>query len=250
MANITIQQVTKENLPKLKGPLAVLTKEGLSILKYPSNLGNKADSNEKNHWVTFRIFDIEPAGFKSASEGLADTTQNNTVIGLNTGSAALAAAATLDKPRRATTPKRTPGTFETRLGRRWRRRKGRNVATNSVPCRAPASAALWGVRRTSKGRRAIRVLQDVTTTLTESSRRARLASPGHTARTPARRLRSPVSRAWPDPSARRVRLPRHRVSRRRTSRFSCPSRTRWASTSGISPPKARQRWETFARRRW
>jgi hypothetical protein len=98
MANITIQQVTKENLPKLKGPLAVLTREGLSILKYPSNLGNKADSNEKNHWVTFRIFDIEPAGFKSASEGLADTTQNNTVIGLNTGSAALAAAATLAIP--------------------------------------------------------------------------------------------------------------------------------------------------------
>jgi hypothetical protein len=98
MANITIQQVTKENLPKLKGPLAVLTKEGLSILKYPSNLGNKADSNEKNHWVTFRIFDIEPAGIREANTGLADTTQNNTVIGLNAGSAGLAAAAAVAIP--------------------------------------------------------------------------------------------------------------------------------------------------------
>ena len=93
MANITIQQVTKENLPKLKGPLAVLTKEGLSILKYPSNLGNKADSNEKNHWVTFRIFDIEPAAFKSASEGLSDITKNNTVLAVNAGTGIVTAAA-------------------------------------------------------------------------------------------------------------------------------------------------------------
>jgi hypothetical protein len=50
MANITIQQVTKEQLPHLRGPLDILTREGLSILKYPSNLGNKADSNEKKHF--------------------------------------------------------------------------------------------------------------------------------------------------------------------------------------------------------
>jgi len=101
MADIKITQVTKENLPQLgKSPLGVLdtSDNSLSILKYPSNLGNKADSNEKNHWVTFRIFDIEPAGIREANTGLADTTQNNTVIGLNAGSAGLAAAAAVAIP--------------------------------------------------------------------------------------------------------------------------------------------------------
>ena len=81
MADITIKQVTAENLPQFSGPLWVLeSKPGLSqVHKYPSNLGNKADSNEKNHWVTFRIFDIEPASIRGANTGLADTTQQNTV---------------------------------------------------------------------------------------------------------------------------------------------------------------------------
>ena len=100
MADITIKQVTAENLPQFSGPLWVLeSKPGLSqVHKYPSNLGNKADSNEKNHWVTFRIFDIEPASIRGANTGLADTTQQNTVIGLNTGTVGLAAAAAVAIP--------------------------------------------------------------------------------------------------------------------------------------------------------
>jgi len=79
MADIKITQITRS--PELTGPLKVLdtSDNSLSILKYPSNLGNKADSNEKKHWVTFRIYDIEPAKLSSATEGL---TNNKTVLGL------------------------------------------------------------------------------------------------------------------------------------------------------------------------
>jgi len=81
MAILTIKQVEVGDLPKITGPLAILESEpGLSIHKYPSDLGNKADSNEKNHWVTFRIFDIEPAKLSSADTGLKD---NKTVLGLS-----------------------------------------------------------------------------------------------------------------------------------------------------------------------
>jgi len=96
MADIKITQVTKENLPQLgKSPLGVLdtSDNSLSILKYPSNLGNKADSNEKKHWVTFRIYDIEPASLSSATTGL---TNNKTVLGVGnvgTGVAIAGAAA-------------------------------------------------------------------------------------------------------------------------------------------------------------
>ena len=90
MANITIDTISRG--PELKGPLAVLDnsdKNSLSILKYPSNLGNKADSNEKKHWVTFRIYDIEPAGLKSAASGLAN---NNTVLAISNSTATAVAA--------------------------------------------------------------------------------------------------------------------------------------------------------------
>jgi len=83
MANITIQQVTAKELPQYSGPLWVLeSKPGLSqVHKYPSDLGNPADSNEKNHWVTFRIFDIEPAKLQSADAGLQNS--KNTVLAIS-----------------------------------------------------------------------------------------------------------------------------------------------------------------------
>ena len=87
MADIKIEKITRS--PELKGPLKVLdsSDNSLSILKYPSNLGNKADSNEKKHWVTFRIYDIEPAKLASADTGLKD---NKTVLGLSGVAAASA----------------------------------------------------------------------------------------------------------------------------------------------------------------
>jgi hypothetical protein len=87
MADIKITQITRS--PELKGPLKVLdsSDNSLSILKYPSNLGNKSDSNEKKHWVTFRIYDIEPAKLASADTGLKD---NKTVLGLSGVAAASA----------------------------------------------------------------------------------------------------------------------------------------------------------------
>jgi hypothetical protein len=47
--------------PKVKGPLSALeTKDGLSILKYPSGLGEKTpnNKNQKTHWVTFTVKEI------------------------------------------------------------------------------------------------------------------------------------------------------------------------------------------------
>jgi hypothetical protein len=87
MADIKIEKITRS--PELTGPLKVLdtSDNSLSILKYPSNLGNPADSNEKNHWVTFRIYDIEPAKLASADTGLKD---NKTVLGLSGVAAASA----------------------------------------------------------------------------------------------------------------------------------------------------------------
>jgi len=85
MANITIDTISR-GPPVPRGPLDKLddSNNNLSILKYPSNLGNTGDSNNKKHWVTFRIYDIEPAGLKSAATGLAN---NNTVLAISNSTA-------------------------------------------------------------------------------------------------------------------------------------------------------------------
>jgi len=86
MADITLTQVN--TAVGLRGPLSKLDESSndLSVVKYPSDLGEKTDTskNEKNHWVTFRIYDIEPAAIKSASTGFAN---NQTVLGISNNSA-------------------------------------------------------------------------------------------------------------------------------------------------------------------
>jgi hypothetical protein len=82
MADITLTQVN--TAVGLRGPLSKLDESSndLSVVKYPSDLGEKTDTskNAKNHWVTFRIYDIEPAAIKSASTGFAN---NQTVLGIS-----------------------------------------------------------------------------------------------------------------------------------------------------------------------
>ena len=82
MADITLTQVN--TAVDLRGPLSKLDESSndLSVVKYPSDLGEKTDTskNAKNHWVTFRIYDIEPAAIKSASTGFAN---NQTVLGIS-----------------------------------------------------------------------------------------------------------------------------------------------------------------------
>jgi hypothetical protein len=94
MADLKIETITR-GPPLPTGPLKILeSTQALSILKYPSNLGDTGDSNNKKHWVTFRIYDIAPAGLKSAAAGLKD---NNTVLAINNttaiGTAVVAGAA-------------------------------------------------------------------------------------------------------------------------------------------------------------
>jgi hypothetical protein len=80
MADLKIETITR-GPPLPTGPLKILeSTQALSILKYPSNLGDTGDSNNKKHWVTFRIYDIAPAGLKSAATGLKD---NNTVLAIS-----------------------------------------------------------------------------------------------------------------------------------------------------------------------
>ena len=65
MADIKIAKLKPENLPQYKGPLSKLdaSSNDLTVVKYPSDLGNATSvKNNKNHWVSFRIYDIEPAG--------------------------------------------------------------------------------------------------------------------------------------------------------------------------------------------
>jgi hypothetical protein len=67
MANITIvADNTSAGVNYDNGPLSSLEKTSalLSLItRYPSDLGtpNKTGKNNKNHWVTFTIYDIEPA---------------------------------------------------------------------------------------------------------------------------------------------------------------------------------------------
>jgi len=91
MADITLTQVN--TAVDLRGPLSKLDESSndLSVVKYPSDLGEKTDTskNAKNHWVTFRIYDIEPAAIKSASTGFAN---NQTVLGISDKAATAVAA--------------------------------------------------------------------------------------------------------------------------------------------------------------
>ena len=91
MADLKIETITR-GPPLPTGPLKILeSTQALSILKYPSNLGDTGDSNNKKHWVTFRIYDIAPAGLKSAATGLKN---NNTVLAIsNTTAVGTAVAA-------------------------------------------------------------------------------------------------------------------------------------------------------------
>ena len=98
MEDIKIAKLEPENLPQYKGPLSKLdaSSNDLTVVKYPSDLGNATSvKNNKNHWVSFRIYDIEPAGLldeKRNSSGqatlalptagdIASTVGNVTAIG-------------------------------------------------------------------------------------------------------------------------------------------------------------------------
>jgi hypothetical protein len=93
---ITITRVESaiSETPSVAGPLKALEEyAGLSILRYPEDLApiSKSGKNNKNHWVTFTIKDIDPAEI-----GSGNTAQNPTVIVTNsgTGGAVLTGAAT------------------------------------------------------------------------------------------------------------------------------------------------------------
>jgi hypothetical protein len=91
MADIKIELVTKD-VPTFKGPLSYLdaTSNDLTVIKYPDDLANQSKGkNIKNHWVTFRIYDIQPTSIEGATEGLK---ANKTVIGIPTGAATAIAA--------------------------------------------------------------------------------------------------------------------------------------------------------------
>ena len=81
MEKIEIAMVKPEELPQYRGPLSKLDTSGndLSIIKYPSDLGTTQGRNTKNHWVSFRIYDVEPAGIRDAEKGLS---KNEAVLAL------------------------------------------------------------------------------------------------------------------------------------------------------------------------
>jgi hypothetical protein len=64
MEDIKIDMVKPVDLPQFTGPLSKLDARSndLNVVKYPSDLGTTGGRNTKNHWVSFRIYDIEPAG--------------------------------------------------------------------------------------------------------------------------------------------------------------------------------------------
>ena len=51
------------------GPLSSLTNQtnGLSIQRYPQDLGGTNGNNNKNHWVTFTVYDIQTASYDQNS---------------------------------------------------------------------------------------------------------------------------------------------------------------------------------------
>jgi hypothetical protein len=76
MEDIKIDVVKPVDLPQFTGPLSKLDARSsdLNVIKYPSDLGNlgtKQTRNSKNHFVTFRIYDIEPAGIVSEGRSTA-----------------------------------------------------------------------------------------------------------------------------------------------------------------------------------
>jgi hypothetical protein len=109
MEDIKIAELKPENLPQYRGPLSKLDARSndLNVVKYPSDLGNATSvKNNKNHWVSFRIYDIEPAGLldeKRNSSGqatlalptigdLASTVGDIAAIGGNFGNTTLGPA--------------------------------------------------------------------------------------------------------------------------------------------------------------
>jgi hypothetical protein len=93
MADIEIRTVqTAVEYDQVQGPLGFLeaTSNDLTVVKYPSDLANPLKgTNIRNHWVTFKIYDIQPASIEGATEGL---TNNKTVVGINGKTAAAVAA--------------------------------------------------------------------------------------------------------------------------------------------------------------
>jgi hypothetical protein len=73
MEDIKIDMVKPVDLPQFTGPLSKLDARSndINVIKYPSDLGTKQTRNSKNHFVTFRIYDIEPAGIVSEGRSTA-----------------------------------------------------------------------------------------------------------------------------------------------------------------------------------
>jgi len=73
MEDIKIDVVKPVDLPQFTGPLSKLDARSndLNVVKYPSDLGTLQGRNSKNHFVTFRIYDIEPAGIVSEGRSTA-----------------------------------------------------------------------------------------------------------------------------------------------------------------------------------
>jgi hypothetical protein len=73
MEDIKIDVVKPVDLPQFTGPLSKLDARSndLNVVKYPSDLGTTGGRNTKNHWVSFRIYDIEPAGIVSEGRSTA-----------------------------------------------------------------------------------------------------------------------------------------------------------------------------------
>jgi hypothetical protein len=107
MEDIKIDMVKPIDLPQMAGPLSKLDARSsdLNVVKYPSDLGNATSGrNNKNHWVSFRIYDIEPAGIQSEGRSTAgeatlalptagpEIAKLADMIGNGTGSAIIGAA--------------------------------------------------------------------------------------------------------------------------------------------------------------
>lgn len=86
MADIKIDMVKPIDLPQMAGPLSILEANynDMSVVKYPSDLGTTQGRNTKNHWVSFRIYDVQPAGIRDAEQGLA---KNEAVLAISDTSA-------------------------------------------------------------------------------------------------------------------------------------------------------------------
>jgi hypothetical protein len=87
MSNIQITLVNK-NKEFTSGPLATLEQtNGLSMLRYPFDLGipSQTGKNNKNHWVTFTIRNVDPASTESTTNPTTITIPNAaTAVGVLT----------------------------------------------------------------------------------------------------------------------------------------------------------------------